>query len=87
MKLKKQKYGEFVKEHYTPVISEKLKNERIENLVSPKQFMGKGQPHSDPRFWIQDPHRALPKSLESGSDLLPDIVERRHQSKQAIDDD
>ena len=81
LKLKKQKYGEFVKEHYTPVISEKLKNERIENIVSPKQFMGKGMSHSDPRFWIDNPNRGLPKSLESGSSQLPEIVERRHQSK------
>ena len=42
LKLKKKMYGMFVKENYIPQISERKKNERIDNIVSPKQFMGRG---------------------------------------------
>lgn len=64
IKVRKQKYGELVRENYKPPVSERKKSERIANIISPRQLMGKGQAHSDPRFW-QDSNSgmAVPKSL------------------------
>ena len=62
----KHRYGEFVREFHTPVINEKKKNERIDNIVSPKSFMGRG--HADPTFFLLDNPNGLPKSLEIGLD-------------------
>ena len=52
IKIRKQKYDEFVKENHKPTVCEKKIQERILNIVSPRQFMGKGTAHSDPKFWF-----------------------------------
>ena len=42
IKLRKQKYGDLVRENYKPPVSEKKKSERIANIISPRKLMVKG---------------------------------------------
>ena len=42
IKVRKQKYGELVRENYKPPVSERKKSERIAHIISPRQLRGTG---------------------------------------------
>ena len=85
--MKKVLYGELVRENFYPPISEKKKNERIANMISPKGQWGKGLAHAEPRMWGEHSNSnsgAVPKSYSLAQvESLPEIPQSHKESMQA----
>ena len=52
-----------VQEEFKPVVIEKMKEERIKNIVAPNSVWGRSSAHADPSLFINNAvNGALPKS-------------------------
>ena len=76
---RQKNYADKVWTDHKPKIDEEKKSERIKNMISPRQLMGKLSSHAEPRLWSANrgiSTSAVPKSyFLSQVEALPEISE------------